>query len=217
MNNNQSHGFSREQKMGFIFMLIFALLTVSLGALQLRNTIYGPFVIRGADKNNVALIVDEQTRLQQIDTDQDGISDYQETFFYQTSAYLPDTDSDGIVDKVEIDQGTDPLCAEGTTCVNDDELLDLVATSSLIIPPLNQVPTPLDIVSQAQTANADAVDLEAALGDPKKLREIILGTGKIQSKDLAKIDDVTLLQIARELQQQQASALIENKNSAPAP
>ncbi len=51
------------------------------------------------------------------DTDRDGLSDYSELYVYHTSPYLADTDSDGILDAIEIAQGSDPNCPEGTVCV----------------------------------------------------------------------------------------------------
>ena len=54
--------------------------------------------------------------LSQKDTDQDGLSDYDELYIYNSSPYLPDTDSDGISDSQEIAQRTDPNCPEGQNC-----------------------------------------------------------------------------------------------------
>src|SRR3989344_2262751 len=42
------------------------------------------------------------------DSDQDGLSDYDELYLYGTSPYLPDSDSDGVSDKREIATGADP-------------------------------------------------------------------------------------------------------------
>src|SRR3989338_8866441 len=109
---------SKQQKTGFVLLLVFGVLAIGLGLLQMRNTIYSPFVVRADDdaSPSVSAFFDENTRLQQIDTDQDGLNDYEEMNFYGTSAYLPDTDSDGIEDKTEIEEGTDPLCPESEQC-----------------------------------------------------------------------------------------------------
>jgi hypothetical protein len=56
------------------------------------------------------------TQLQNQDSDLDGLDDYSEIYVYQTSAYLEDSDADGVWDKQEIQKGTDPNCAEGTDC-----------------------------------------------------------------------------------------------------
>ncbi len=44
-----------------------------------------------------------------VDTDKDGISDYDEYLLYETDPKNPDTDSDGVVDGVEISLGYDPV------------------------------------------------------------------------------------------------------------
>ncbi len=60
----------------------------------------------------------EQTiaALKQTDTDQDGLTDYQELYQYQTSIFLPDTDSDGYSDFDEATKGDDALCPRGQNC-----------------------------------------------------------------------------------------------------
>lgn len=45
----------------------------------------------------------------QIDTDRDGLSDYDEINIYHTNPYNPDTDKDGIPDGEEIRRGRNPL------------------------------------------------------------------------------------------------------------
>jgi len=44
-----------------------------------------------------------------IDTDQDGLTDEDETNIYGTNPLLWDTDGDGCSDGEEVDYGTDPL------------------------------------------------------------------------------------------------------------
>mgnify|MGYP001605387066 CR=1 FL=1 len=195
--------FTKEQKMGFIFMLVFAILTISLGALQLRNTLYGPFVVHSLVKSDAALLNEEQAKLQAIDTDQDGVSDYEELSFYSTSPYLPDTDSDGLTDKTEIDQGTDPLCPEGTKCAGEEELLNGL-TPDIASPLLDAVQSPTDVVTKSAggitvtgtDAGIDSLDINDLVRDPHKLRDLLLRAGKISPEDLAKINDQKLLEAA---------------------
>ncbi|MFA4871825.1 MAG: hypothetical protein WC610_02085 [Patescibacteria group bacterium] len=54
--------------------------------------------------------------LKQKDTDNDGLSDYDELYIYKTSPYLEDTDGDGFPDKKEIDGGHDPNCPGSDDC-----------------------------------------------------------------------------------------------------
>lgn len=188
--------------MGFIFMLIFAILTVSLGALQLRNTVYGPFVVHSLVKSDQTLLNEQQAKLQAIDTDHDGISDYEELGFYGTSPYLPDTDSDGIPDKTEIDQGTDPLCPQGQKCVSDEQLL-VSSTPDIASPLLGSAESPATIVAKSTagiSATSTAIgmpDINTIVQDPAKLRALLLSTGKITQEDLNKIDDKKLMEAAQ--------------------
>lgn len=74
------------------------------------------------------------------DTDEDGLSDYEELFTYGTSPYLQDTDSDNFSDKEEIDSGHDPLCAQGQKCTlfsstSSAENLNINSSSSSNVTP----------------------------------------------------------------------------------
>lgn len=204
-NEHNLSGFTREQKIGFIFMLIFAILTVGLGGLQLRNTIYGPFVIKPKTTNPiVSLANNSDERLKNIDTDQDGLNDFEELNQYETSPYLPDSDSDGTGDKVEINRGTDPLCPEGKTCIGADDS-GTTPTTSVSSPLLGTGITPTDILQTTQqlSGNSQAistdVDLAALVENPVQLRAMILSTGRIDQATLDKIDDATLQEMAKKL------------------
>lgn len=194
---------SREQKTGFVLLLVFGLLVVGLGFLQMRNTIYGPFVSSDGQGQAapVHTLFDEETRLQQIDTDQDGLNDYEELQFFKTSPYLPDTDSDGIIDKVELDTGTNPLCPEGEDCSRFVETVaDEEPTLELSVP---DVETPTDLIGDAASltdVGADAsIDLDSLAQDADALRQILLSSGNITEEQLASIDDQTLLLLAEEV------------------
>lgn len=205
-NERQSRPMSKEQKIGFVFLLIFGILAVSLGTLQLRNTIYGPFVFRlGKDARALNQNVDENTRLQQIDTDHDGINDYQELYFYETSPYLEDTDSDTINDKQEIDKGTDPLCPEGTVCAEEVPPPKQEPIGSPLTPGV-ETPTEILLGAQAQTgAEVDVNDLGKLLQNPAALREALLSTGKVTKEQLEKVSDEQLLKLVEDLLKQQGA------------
>ncbi len=209
-------GFSREQKTGFVFMLIFAIMTIGLGALQLRNTVYGPFVIKPSETPSLSrLVTTDEARLKSIDTDHDGLNDFEELNQYTTSPYLPDTDSDSINDKTEIDQGTDPLCPEGDQCATS-AATGVTATSSLssallgdgfnamdaltnTVNQINSLPTTASSTAPTSGTDSEKFDLEAVISDPTQLRALILSTGKIDSKTLEGIDNATLQKMARNL------------------
>nr|MBD3359318.1 hypothetical protein [Candidatus Buchananbacteria bacterium] len=114
----------------FVFFLV--LITISaavLGYLQFKKNIEEPLYSsylrekRGelrqqyqVANTNEATTEEETAKLQKQDSDLDGLSDYSEIYLYKTSAYLEDTDGDGLLDKEEIVQGTDPACPEGEEC-----------------------------------------------------------------------------------------------------
>ncbi len=105
-------------------ILVFIVIAgVGAGAVGMISSIKEPFKPKYAEGEassvlSAALQADQQDifKLKATDTDGDGISDYDETYTYSTSPYLADSDSDGIDDKVEIERGTDPNCADGKNC-----------------------------------------------------------------------------------------------------
>lgn len=192
-------GLRREQKVGFVLLLLFCIIAIGLGFLQMRNTIYGPFVFRPSPQDGTeALFSDEEVKLQSIDTDHDGLNNYEELYFHQTSPYLPDTDSDKIDDKTEIEKGTNPLCPEGKDCAQTTAASALVVTSTLPAPPV--APAGLGLgngLTPTTTITAD--NMESAFRDPAQLRKLLLQYGGITEAQLAEIPDETLLQYATQV------------------
>lgn len=192
----QNTKFNRTQKTGFVLLFVFTLLVVGLGFLQMRNNIYSPFVVKTDNANGTIGVSDENTRLQNIDTDQDGINDYEELYFYETSPYLPDTDSDGLGDKQEIDAGTDPNCPKDEVCA-ELENLD-TSTSTTNLSPIQNIGS-LDTSSQLNTGDIDMNELQAILKDPIEVRKMLLETGQISQEQLDTIDDATLMTLVENL------------------
>lgn len=202
--NSRNNSLTRIQKTGFVLLLIFGILAVGLGVLQLRNTIFGPFVINLSQLSNVpvGLFTNDEVRLQNIDTDHDGISDWDELNFYGTSPYLADTDSDGISDYDEIFiHKTDPLCAKGDVC----EFKGVESSEAGGETPAMEFPTNnagfgfLSEVAQGDIGGETAMELLGALTDPQQVRQMILQSGGISAEELSQIDDATLMQIVQEL------------------
>lgn len=203
-------GLTSQQKTGFVFLLIFGFLAVGLGMLQVRNTIYGPFIVRKETDQNVNAAqaqLEETMRLQRVDTDRDGLTDYEEMNFYSTSPYLPDTDSDSASDYDEVKGGTDPLCPEG------DECGGLLASSgsgiaenvSVLSPLVNDMPELSEVFTDSVLGGAGAasastttteLDISALLDKPDELRKMLLESGKISKEVLDTIDDEMLITMA---------------------
>lgn len=198
---NPMKSLTHEQKTGFVLLSIFGILAIGLGFLQMRNNIYGPFAskLTKEQKETVNLFVDESARLQSIDTDRDGLSDYEEINFYETSPYLDDTDSDGILDKQEIEEGTDPLCAKGEDCdFTSDAIISATNTLDLLLSAPKSASSSdgaLGIIEQGNQTNEEILKL---LNDPQKLRSLLIQSGSVTKEQVDAIDDQMLLQIFKE-------------------
>ncbi len=176
---------SKEQKIGFVLLLCFAILTVSLGLLQIRNTMYAPFALNNNVPADLKEKVNDQMALQYRDTDLDGLSDFDELYVYTTSPYLADTDSDGIPDKQEIDLGKDPNCVEGQICIPEGTAQITVSSSTIL-------------GGAVVDPGAPPPDIAQMLQDPKQLRQMLLQAGMDQ-KILDSYGDKDLLKMTEDL------------------
>lgn len=99
------------------------------------------------------------------DTDQDGLTDYDEMYIYKTSAYLKDSDSDNINDKIEVTNGSDPVCPQGDNC--------FAQWSDLYKP----TPSPLESDASGTDALAQAQTMDIA-----QLRELLIQAGMTETQ-----------------------------------
>lgn len=121
------------------------------------------------------------------DTDSDGLSDLDEQVTYRTSMYIADTDSDGIVDGVEVQQGTDPTCPQGKTCGKGDFGFGEQKTADAITFGNVQIKKPEEIAG-------------APLVTPAQMRELLIKAGgekamieKISDEKLKELYEKTLM------------------------
>lgn len=180
------NGLSKEQKIGFVLLLAFAILAIGLGVLQIRNTMYGHFALNNQIPKVLKDQVDTVDALRFRDTDKDGLSDFDELYVYGTSPYLADTDSDGIPDGEEVKKGLNPNCAEGKDCSISSDAEVTVSPSSTFDP------------AMALPADQPAQDLGKAIQDPVQVRKMLLGAGV--SKDVInKFSDADLMKMITEM------------------
>jgi len=203
-NNNS---LTKEQKTGFVLLLVFGILVVGLGMLQMRNTIYNPFAIQFSVLEEEGLVNDFEGRLKNLDTDHDGLMDWDELNIYSTSPYLSDTDSDGIEDKQEIDHDMDPLCPKGQDCGAVEYIEEGITTSTLEVgssPLLGNVEDVYDVgVDSGVLADENGENMYTqALTNVDSLRNLLLTTGEISQEELEKIDDATLMRMTESLLQE---------------
>jgi hypothetical protein len=126
-NRNFDNSGKNNPKTRLIILGFFTVAILVFWTLQMQANINGPFQLGDEysnlsrnNSNDIGTCTGpdclSDAELREKDTDKDGLSDWEEINIYGTSPYLADTDSDGISDTEEIAQGTDPNCAEGTSC-----------------------------------------------------------------------------------------------------
>lgn len=120
---------SREQKASFGLLIGTGFLAFILGGVYMIRHLNQPFDVDYVGPRYVSSeeLQQEELEKQKItDTDNDGVTDFDELYFYKTSPYLFDSDGDGLSDAAEIASGDDPNCPRGEECVNsifDDGLI----------------------------------------------------------------------------------------------
>ena len=173
-------GLTKEQKIGFTMLLIFSIMGIALGFIQMRNTLYAPFALSDKVPGSVKDDVVGVDTLRFRDTDGDGISDYDELYTYGTSPYLYDTFGYGMSDKEVVSKGL-PLCPNaGKNCVDESTVV---------------VSSP---VSVAPTSSDSIPDINQIINNPKALRELLLQSG-IKSEVLKKVSDADLMTLVNQM------------------
>ncbi|MCF7795124.1 hypothetical protein K9M50_02095 [Patescibacteria group bacterium] len=131
-NRNFDNSGANKPKTKLIILGVFTIAILVFWTLQMQANIKGPFqlgseysTLSKKNSNNIGTCTGpdclSDTELRNKDTDKDGLSDWEELNIYGTSPYLADSDSDSISDSEEIEAGTDPNCAEGSSCdVNEN-------------------------------------------------------------------------------------------------
>jgi hypothetical protein len=187
---------------------------IGLGVFQLYRGLKLPNAVSdsAATINNTR---NELIALQERDTDQDSISDFDELYSYSTSPYLPDTDSDGVPDQDEIAAGTDPNCPAGKTC-RDQSVNDNTNAGNT-----NALTNLFDINANANAAdNTNGVVPENTIVNPtldqvsnEELRDVLKKSG-VPTETVDNMDDATLRELyAQALAEENASL---NVNGAAA-
>jgi hypothetical protein len=192
---------SREQKAGFIFVIVCGLTALVLGGQYLWTHMAEPFSISYTGPKFLTGSEEEAARIaeqRKLDSDFDTVNDYDELYIYKTSPYLADSDSDGLTDASEISAGQDPNCAPDAPCasMNNEDVV------------LSNGSAQLDQEAAALAAQQQALD--AALTElyslqPTEIRQLLIESGAAQAEVDAMTDEEVLVLyqgILQELEQQ---------------
>ena len=113
---------STEQKVAFLLLLFLGIGGIILGFRSFGSSLSRPFDLQIAEFAGETFLTSSQQEdlakeeQKTKDTDEDGLSDYDELYVFKTSPYLSDTDSDGFDDYTEVYSNNDPTCPIGTDC-----------------------------------------------------------------------------------------------------
>ncbi len=208
--NNRPGNLNKSQKIAVAVLAFFALFIIIFWSISFKNSLSQPFaggtkeaeLPIGSSASNAQ--DNSQEALKSKDTDGDGLSDWDELYFYKTSPYLADSDSDGINDKAEVDNGTDPNCPEGRDCY-DNALLNsdkaVTPTSTVSSQFLDSTLNGTNTVTNNQVNPSDSTqNLEDM--DPAALRQLLLDNGMDKSI-LDQISDEDLVKSVSDIIQQQ--------------
>ena len=191
----------KQQKISLISLETFTVLVLVFAIFRFRYNLYSPFDYSKKLVSNQTIssinIVSTTTDLTKLDSDGDGLNDYDEINVYKTSPYLEDSDSDGFNDKEELLHNTDPNCPAGYNCAP----ISVDISSAISTPDDFSSSTVSGLTAEEQTAR----DMLSGKSDPAVLRKLLLDNGMDQA-NLDKISDDDLIASYQESLQNQAQA-----------
>ncbi len=197
---------SKEQKTGFVLLVIFAILAIGLGLLQIRNGLYAPFALNNTVPLSLKNDINSPDALRFRDTDHDSLTDFDELYVYGTSPYLYDTFSYGLSDKEVVTKNL-ALCPKGQ-CADPTAGFAVSSTSvvagdnaNLLLPVANNVDP------------GTPQDLNAMLNDPAQLRQMLSDSG-VSPDILKKLSDSQLLQMVTEILANTSSTSLPTADAA---
>ena len=184
-----------QRKWAAIGILVLSVVIVIVGVRgvsdSLRSSVL-PEELRGGE--SFSIHDEEEVRnevLRALDTDGDGLNDFEELNLYTTSPYLADSDSDGRSDSEEVAEGDDPNCPGSQDCYNAITAPLEPNTEAAIDVPSN----PGDLVPSDITTELRAILPENP--SATEIRALFLENG-VSPQALSELSDEELLRIYRE-------------------
>jgi hypothetical protein len=189
---NRSLQENQSDKKHVLLFIILGLAIVAFSFWYLYGNIAGPVAYERPDwlEEQLQEQGDAQVtiaELQERDTDQDGLTDYQEMYQYYTSIFIDDTDSDGVSDFDEVSSGADPLCPEGEDC----SLLALITPKTRLVEVIEDVKLDEDLTLQGAIAT--------------DFRRILIESGMPQ-EEVNKLSDEDLLMLFKIVSENMAAS-----------
>ncbi|MDD5438098.1 MAG: hypothetical protein PHC70_03055 [Patescibacteria group bacterium] len=218
---------TKKQKAFFVVFVLCATGALVFSYLSVRDGIYAPFKVSLEEiQKNKDLLKDPEVEAEKlakrVDSDGDGLSDWDEEHVYHTSPYLRSTAGDSMPDNVKIALGENPLCKHGEDCEVTGAMTFNLPSSTY--PGADMVGSNVQedlgsiLMGNTQagqnfqnTASQAGVDLSLdnlIPRDPAMLRQALLQTGKVKQADLDKLTDEQLLKYFDE-----AKAEVEKNNA----
>jgi len=192
----------KGQKIAAISLAVFGVFIMIVWMAQFKNNLVSPLDSSRKSNNEIqqeAVCIgpecageDENLRFK--DTDQDGLTDYDEINIYKTSPYLEDSDSDGLSDSAEISSEEDPNCPVGRDCYGSGLLSDEAEETD--VESENLIPIDDSLIKAPVNISGDQEqDLNKILqggGDAGSIRQALLDFG-MDAETLNQISDEDLM------------------------
>lgn len=201
LDNRPRTELSQEQKVAFALLAFLGLGGLIFGFRSFGSSLTRPIQQQLVDNFTGEQYLSPEQKLskerenqKKVDTDLDGLNDYDELYVYRSSPYLKDTDSDNIDDKTEVYAAQDPNCPEGRTCGAEQQSESVASTKQQDVENLLQVfVDPEGALEAGATAINSKEDANAFFNGltTEQLRQALLKSG-IPKAQLDQIDDVTL-------------------------
>lgn len=188
MDEEAKSGLSQEQKIGFILLLVFGIVGLTLGAVKIRNQMFAPFSLNNTVPSAIKDQLSAVDAMKYRDTDGDGLSDYDEEYVYGTSRFQPDTFNygNGLTDKDVVERNL-PRCGNAGKDCSDAST------------PIGTTPTTTATADSLQAVlGAAPPDLNQILSSPTEIRKMLIENG--MSKDmLDTIKDSDLMAVVNQV------------------
>jgi hypothetical protein len=183
----------RKEKISSILIFSIGLFALIFGVFSFWFTVSNPFlsIFQEGERVNQEILAKRQAEiesLKNVDTDGDGLSDYEELYVYGTSPYLKDSDGDGTSDYDEVKTNrTDPNCPEGMVCSGLPTVmpnLGFTSTDPVVFEPLDAT-----ITVPLLTTNPDQVGTQIK---PDFIRSLMRQNGATE-EEMAELTDEVIM------------------------